>query len=308
MRITNNMIARNAVNNLNAHLRRQEKLHYELASGKRIRVPSDDPAATSHSMRLHSDLTHTQQHRANIVSALSWLEATDAVLNEAGQALQRAKELGVYGANSVLTDDARHALAQEVHQIIQHMVDLANSSHAGLYLFSGTQTLTQPYELVTGADGSVTVSAYQGDDGERRYEIATGVNIPVNVVGSEVFGDVDAAGDMNGMFGAVIKLYNALSDDDNWQTLTQDALADLDDALDALLRVRADVGARVNRLELAGARMHELELNVEQLIADNENVDIARAMIDLKVSENSYRAALASGARIIQPTLLDFLR
>lgn len=308
MRITNNMIARNAVNNLNAHLRRQEKLHYELASGKRIRVPSDDPAATSHSMRLHSDLTHTQQYRANIGSALSWLQATDAVLDEVGQALHRARELAVYGANGVLTDDARDALAQEVHQIVQHMVDLANSSHAGLYLFSGTETLTKPYEVTLGPDGSISVSPYQGDNAERRYEIASGVTIAVNVVGSDVFGDVDGAGNTTGIFGAVTKLYNALSDPDNWNSLTQEALAELDDALDGLLRVRADVGARANRLELAGARMHELELNVEQLIHDTENVDIARAIIDLKVSENSYRAALASGARIIQPTLLDFLR
>jgi Flagellin and related hook-associated proteins len=86
------------------------------------------------------------------------------------------------------------------------------------------------------------------------------------------------------------------------------ALAEVEDALDTLLRVRADVGARINRLELADARMQELELNVEQLISDNEDVDLARAIIDLKVAENVYRAALASGARIIQPTLLDFLR
>ncbi len=95
---------------------------------------------------------------------------------------------------------------------------------------------------------------------------------------------------------------------DDLDTVGGDALAKLDEALDHLLRVRADVGARINRLQLAGARMHELELNVEELIGDNESVDIAAAIIDLKVSENSYRSALASGARIIQPSLLDFLR
>src|SRR5690606_25227293 len=172
--------------NLNAHLRRQEELHYQLASGRRLRVPSDDPAATSHSMRLHSDLEHTRQHRANIGRALSWLEATDSVLNEAGEALHRAKDLAVYGASGSLPSDARKALADEVKQILEHMVDLANSSHAGLYLFSGNKTLTKPYEL----DASGNVGPYQGDDGTRSYEISTGVTIGVNVVGQDLFDDV----------------------------------------------------------------------------------------------------------------------
>src|SRR5690606_1596418 len=293
MRVTNNMIARNAVNNLNLHLRRQEELHYQIASGKRLRVPSDDPAATSHSMRLHSDLTHTKQYRANIGVALSWLEATDSVLNEVGQALQRVKELAVYGANGVLPQDARDAIAREVDQILEHLVDLANSSHAGLYLFGGHRTTTPPYVL---SDGTVT--SYQTDTGRRELEIASGVKIAVNVLGAELFDQI---------FQAVTKLRDALYAGET-ATVGNQSLAEVEDALDTLLRVRADVGARINRLELADARMQELELNVEQLISDNEDVDLARAIIDLKVAENVYRAALASGARIIQPTLLDFLR
>jgi len=245
-------------------------------------------------MRLHSDLTHTKQYRANIGVALSWLEATDSVLNEVGQALQRVKELAVYGANGVLPQDARDAIAREVDQILEHLVDLANSSHAGLYLFGGHRTTTPPYVLSGG-----TVS-YQGDTepGRRELEIASGVKIAVNVLGSELFDQI---------FQAVTNLRDALYEGDT-ATVGNQSLAEVEDALDTLLRVRADVGARINRLELADARMQELELNVEQLISDNEDVDLARAIIDLKVAENVYRAALASGARIIQPTLLDFLR
>ena len=295
MPVTNNMMARTLINNLNNHVRRQERLHFQLGSGTRLRVPSDDPGATAISMRLHSDLLHTRQHRANISSALSWLQATDAVLNEVNEGLLRARELAVYGANGVLPQDARDALAEEVDQILQHMVDLANSSHAGLYLFSGNETLTRPYNV----SGAITTApTYDGDDGIRNYEIAVGVTVGVNVPGEELFGNI---------FDSLIALREELRTGEP-DTVGGQVLEDLDDALDTLLRTRADVGARVNRLELAAARMHDLELNVEQLIVDNEGVDIARALIDLKVSENAYRAALGSGARIIQPTLLDFLR
>jgi len=143
-----------------------------------------------------------------------------------------------------------------------------------------------------------TVCPYQGDTGRRELEIASGVKIAVNVLGSELFDQI---------FQAVTNLRDALYEGDT-ATVGNQSLAEVEDALDTLLRVRADVGARINRLELADARMQELELNVEQLISDNEDVDLARAIIDLKVAENVYRAALASGARIIQPTLLDFLR
>lgn len=296
MRITNNMIARGMMSNLNAHLRRMDQLHYQMSSGKRLRVPSDDPAATSISMRLHSDLLQTKQHRANISSALSWLQATDAALNEVSEALHRAKDLAIYGANGVLPQDAREALAAEVDQIVLHMIDLGNASQAGLYLFSGNETLTQPYALAS--DDPPTVAPYAGDDGVRSYEISEGVTVGVNVPGGQLFDDI---------FSSLLQLRDALYDGD-LETIGGDAMRDLDGALDGLLRVRADVGARLNRLELAAARMHELELSVEQLIADTEGVDIAKVIIDLKVSENAYRSALASGARIIQPTLLDFLR
>src|SRR5690606_11287306 len=219
---------------------------------------------------------------------------TDSVLNEVGQALQRVKELAVYGANGVLPQDARDAIAREVDQILEHLVDLANSSHAGLYLFGGHRTTTPPYVL-----SGRTESSYQGDEGRRELEIASGVKIAVNVLGSELFDQI---------FQAVTNLRDALYEEGDTATVGNQSLAEVEDALDTLLRVRADVGARINRLELADARMQELELNVEQLISDNEDVDLARAIIDLKVAENVYRAALASGARIIQPTLLDFMR
>src|SRR5690606_35836525 len=159
--------------------------------------------------------------------------------------------------------------------------------------FSGNKTLTKPYELdsATGYAGE-----YQGDGGMRKYEISAGVTVAVNVPGQALFDEI---------FKALRDLHEALESDD-LDAVGGSAMAGIDSAVDRLPRVRTDGGARANRLARAAARMHELELNVEQLSADNESVDIAGAIIDLKVSEISYRAAVASGARIIQPTRIDF--
>ncbi|OUM97586.1 MAG: hypothetical protein BAA04_03395 [Firmicutes bacterium ZCTH02-B6] len=295
MRVTNQMIARGLLANLNNHLQRMEQLHVQLSSGKRLRFPSDDPAATSVAMRLQTGLVQTRQHRANLDAALSWLEATDSALNELTEVLHRAKELAVYGASDTLPQDAREALAKEVDQLFQHAIDIANTRHGGLYIFSGNQTLQQPYTYDPAATGA---PMYRGDAGERKYEFADGVTVAVNVPGNGVFDPI---------LDALVDLRDALNAGEG-DRLGGEVTEGLDDALDNLLRVRADVGARINRMVLARTRLDELELNFEQLLSNTEDVDIARAIVDLKVSENAYRAALAAGARIIQPSLLDFLR
>lgn len=299
MRVTNNMIARGLLANLNRHLIRMEELQYQLSSSKRLRVPSDDPAATTISMRLHTALAHTRQHRANLDAALSWLEATDAALNEAGQALHRAKELAVYGANGTQPQDALDAIAAEVEQLVRHMIDIANTRHAGLYIFSGTETFTQPYDPDLFQPGpSPAPPPYAGNQDERRYEFDDSVTVPINIPGDQVFDPI---------LEALVELKAALEAGDT-EKVGGEVLGKLEGALDNLLRARADVGARANRLELARARLDGLELNLEQLVSNTEDTDIARVIVDLKVSENAYRAALAAGARIIQPTLMDFLR
>ncbi|HEY8416908.1 MAG TPA: flagellar hook-associated protein FlgL [Limnochordales bacterium] len=298
MRVTNSMITRGLLANLNKHLSRMEELHFQMSSGKRIRVPSDDPAATSIGMRLHTSLNQVRQRRANLDAGLSWLEATDAALGEATEVLHRAKELAVYGASDTLPQDARDALAQEVEQLIQHIVDIANTRHGGLYIFSGHKTLTPPYTLDPTQPVPTAPPQYAGDDGLRLYEFDDGVTVPVNVPGNTVFDPV---------LEALVDLHAALKQGDG-PALSGTVMNKLEAALDGLLRARADVGARSNRLELARARLDDLELNLEKLVSHTEDVDLARVIIDLKVAENSYRAALASGARIIQPSLLDFLR
>lgn len=307
MRITNNMMARGMLSNIHSQLRRMETLHHQLSSGKRLRVPSDDPAATAMSMKLHTHLSHTVQHKANVSSAISWLEATDSTLNEATETLQQAYELAVYGATGSHPQAAHDAIADEIDQILQHMVDLANSTHGGLHLFAGNETLTKPYDVdsslpigpVGSPPGSVddNMPVYQGDQGSRRYETGTGVEVAVNITGDVVF---------DGIFRELVTLRDGLRNGD--VDVVDGSVGALQTELDSLLSARADIGARANRLGLAQDRLHQLELNIEQLLLDTEGADIARALTDLKVTENVYRSALASGARMIQPTLLDFLR
>lgn len=299
MRVTQNMIINNMLRNLNAGLRRMERYNDQLSSGKRLRVPSDHPGDVTRAMYFRSQLAEVTQYTANGKDALSWLEATDSALDNAGSVLARARELAVNGATGSLSPTDRAAIAEEVATLIDHLAQVANSALGGRYLFGGHRTNVPPYVYEISDDPNDPSGwKYQGDEGLIEMEIAPEVKLAVNVVGSHVF---------DGMFGVLDELHQALLANDG-ERIGGDILGELDVQIDRLLRVRAEVGARTHRVEAGLERLADLEINVTRMLSDTEDVDIARAIMELKMEENVYRLALASTARIIQPTLLDFLR
>lgn len=296
MRVTQNMIINNMLRNLNDGLRRMERYNDQLSSGKRLRVPSDHPGDVTRAMYFRSQLEEVTQYTANGKEALSWLEATDSALDNAGAVLARARELAVYGATGSLSPTDRAAIAEEVATLIDHLAQVANSALGGRYLFGGHKTNTPPY--VRGPIGPGPGWVYDGDQGSIEMEIAPEVKLAVNVVGSDVF---------DGMLDVLHDLHQALLANDG-ERVGGEILGELDGQIDRLLRVRAEVGARTHRVEAGLERLADLEINVSRMLSETEDVDVARTIMELKMEENVYRLALASTARIIQPTLLDFLR
>src|SRR5690606_22388135 len=185
----------------------------------------DDPAAVVKAMRYRSQLIEVEQYLANINDAVSWLNATESALAEAGAALQRARELALDGANGNKTASDRQAIAQEVEQLIHHLIQVANATVGDRYLFSGLKTDTPPY----GNLPPTGVPPYEGDHNARKVEISPGVTLEVNVVGDEAFGPV---------FEAMVALRDALMNDQP-DEISNTILGELDAAIDNLLRIRA---------------------------------------------------------------------
>ena len=131
-----------------------------------------------------------------------------------------------------------------------------------------------------------------------RYEIGPGITVLISIHGDEA---------IKPAIDALIKLREDL-ESSNVDALGGEDLELIDKALDLVLRWRAEAGARVNRLELVQRRLEHSEINTHSLLSRVEDVDVAEAIMNLKMEENVYRLALAAGARIIQPSLLDFLR
>jgi flagellar hook-associated protein 3 FlgL len=294
MRVTNNMLVDNFMKNLYGNLRKMDNIQNKMASGKKIRVPSDDPIGTAHSLRLRSDLEQLEQYSKNVDDAISWLNTTESALKNVGDILQRIRELTLYGANDSLTQDERDKILSEVTQLKGQIVQEANSSYAGRFIFAGTLTDAPPFD-------PVNPTVYNGNLGNIMYEYSPLNTIKVNVTGEEAFRVP------NDLFQVLSDLENDLQTG-NTANLSGVRLQEIDDGLANILKVRAEVGAKINRFETVKASIEEEKINFTNLLSQTEDVDMAQIIMDLKMQENVYRASLATGARVIQPTLLDFLR
>jgi flagellar hook-associated protein 3 FlgL len=301
MRITTLMTSRSTLRDLNDGLGKLSRLQQQLSSGKQITRPSDDPYGTSRAMALRGELGGLDQYQSNVADGTGWLNTSDTALGQMSDVLQRVRELLVQGGSDTAGPASRSAMADEIDQLAESVKQEADVQYGGRYVFSGTATETAPYTL-GGAD------RYAGDAGTVTRAIGPGVEIPIQTDVRTLLGDGQGARDD--------KLLNTLRDiSDHLRggtTADADALRGTDlqrvDAnLDTLNGIRADVGARTNRLAIAASRLSGLQSNSTQLLSDTEDADMAASISSYTTQQAAYNAALRAGANIVQSSLLDFL-
>lgn len=300
MRITNNMLINNMMLSLSGNLNRTQKYQSQLASGKKISLPSDDPIVASKALKLRTDVSEIAQYKRNTDDATAWMDITEASMNQMTEVIHRLKELTNQASNGTNTPDELEKIKEEVAQLKKQMINLGNATYAGRYIFSGYKT-DKP---LLNDDGTFNIDIANSE--QIRFEIGIGDDININVPGSDLFGSSpsETAGTKSKMIDTFDKVIDALEND---PSQLSDLLADIDDDLNNLLRVRAGLGARMNRVELTADRLDDDNVNFTRLMSKNEDVDIAEAIMNLMNEENVYRASLATGARVIQPSLVDFL-
>ena len=299
MRVSTNSKANGLLINLQQTARRIEELQNQLATGKRFQVPSEDPNATRDSMELRTVGTEVEQYLKNANDGAGWLETTDIALDQLGSVFSNAKDLAIYGANDSLPAESKMALAQKGRQLIAQAVQIANSTHGSRYIFAGYSTGTKPYAL--NADGVTVTRAAPLDAGQDiTRQVGDGEQVTINVTGDTLQGT-------SNIFDALKGLVQDL-EAGNSSSLSTTRAAEIEAAGDHILEMRARVGAKVNRMEAVQDQLQGIQINFTSLLSKAEDADIPRALIDLKVAQSAYETALAVGARIIPPTLVDFLR
>lgn len=301
MRITNNMLINNMIKYIGNNLTRMDKLQAQLATGKKIQVPSDDPVVAARALKLRTDVAEIQQYQRNLKDAQSWLEITESALSDMGDIFQRVREL-IVGSDAIESPEDLQATKNEIIQLRTQLINLGNSAYAGRYIFTGFKT---DQKLLDEA-GNFLVDVSNSE--QIFYQIGLADSVNINVLGGDLFnsGTDITAGSTGKFIQDMNELIQAFDDADYEaiRSMTQN----FSDNLDNVLRLRADVGARINRLDLTENRMLNDVTNFTRLMSENENVDMTDTIMNLKNEENVYRASLAGGARIIMPSLIDFLR
>lgn len=281
--------------NLNLMNSSQQKLLGELSSGLRVQRPSDDPATAAALVELKSDDAGTQQSISNAKAMGMQMQAADSALNSVGTVLQRALTLGVEGATGTLSDADRDALAEELKGIKDQLLQLANSSLRGVYLFAGTASSVQPYVADNTKPSGVR---YDGNSSTNQVEIGDGYWIDANLAGTRIFGD-----GTSGTFKALNDLITAVQNN----TGVDAANSQVQSAIDQVSVARVQYGNAMNQLSTSQSIMDDRHIQLQQQVENLSAADMTKTASDLVSVETSRTALLDVIAKSNRVSLFDYL-
>lgn len=268
----------------------------KLSTGQKISKPSDDPVGIGYQMRYTTELARNEQYLENAKTGYGWLSQTDTVLQQGHSILQRLNTLTNQAANGTVTPEVREMIRLEVEQLKEQMIQIANSSYDGRYIFNGQMTDVKPYSINQAATDTT-------DKGKYYLNISPSVAVEVSLTGEEVFG---AAGAADNVFALFDRISTQLTNNDG--DGLSSSLSDIESAVEKLSYSLSEVGARMNRFELVKNRIADEKLSLSQLKSHVADVDMADAIVQLQLQQNVLQASLSVSAKILQTTMLDYIR
>jgi len=291
-RVTNATQTLNAQNNLQASLQRQTALYDQATSRRLLNRPSDDPTATASALGVRSDQAANAQYARNADNGDAWLTTADSTLTSVEAIMNRVRDLTVQGSNDgALSPEAKEAVATELDGLKKSLLSLANTTYLGRTVFAGNSNAGvafQPDYTFTGVAGS-TVDRRVGPDSTVR----------VDSDGAAVFG--------TGASSVFALIDNTVSDLRSGVN-TGPRLGEIDNRMKAIVGEHAEIGGRQTRIDKAKDTLAVNSNSLEGQRASLEDVDLSKVLLDLKTQDVNYQTAIAVTAKVLQPTLMDFLR
>nr|WP_269437270.1 flagellar hook-associated protein FlgL [Arthrobacter caoxuetaonis] len=291
------MMARNAQQNLQANMSRLAKLQEQAHTSAAITRPSDDPAGTADALKVRGEIRANTAYKGNISDANSWLATLDNALTRTNDILTRIKDLSITAATATTTAASKAAIATEIEGLKSDLINQANTSYLGRNIFAGNSDAGAAV-VVNPPVPPATASTYTftgAGDGPVTRRIDANTTVRVDASAAEVFGD---------MFTKIDSLVNDLRANGN----ISGHLAGIDESINTVLTTQTDVGIRHARVLKAEETNVEQSVSLETRRSGIEDLDTAQVILDLKLQELAYQSSLAVTAKVLQPTLMDFLR
>lgn len=291
-RVTERSIATNVLNNLQGNLNRISRTQEQLSGGKMLARASDDPPGTVTSLQLRSAKSTQEQYSRNADDGIGWLGLADSTISSMVEQVNRARDLTLQGMSTGASGpEQRTAIKAEIDALRDGLINLANTRYLDRPIFGGTTAGDAAFD----ADGS-----YVGDAGTVIRTVGDHTKVRVDVDGLTAFGGGDAQ-----LFTVLSTISTQLQDD---PTALADSLGNLDAAAQSLRNAHSSVGARYNQLTQMQRAADDRVLNLAQQLSDVEDIDLPKTITELSLQQTAYQAALAATAKVVQPSLVDFLR
>ncbi|MFA5262804.1 MAG: flagellin [Opitutaceae bacterium] len=303
MRVPTNSNSDQMIQRISDLSARQAKLQTQVSTGQRIFQPEDDPAAMGRVLSLKSEKSQLTQFKTNAAYALDLSNATYSALTSINKISDRAGEIATLSTGSITTE-TYDAYAEEVNQLIEQGTQLANTKLGNNYLFAGTN-LSSPAYTRTPPTGDIASVTYAGN--------ASQVTIPLSENSSIAPGSTTQTNnDIATFINDLIALRDALKSKD------PAAVATVKENLIGSDTISGDENNIVNALSAQGAIQMRIEIsntqrtarldNIDKLVSGEVDVDLPEAITKLSQATTAYEAALQSTSRIMQISLLDYLK
>jgi flagellar hook-associated protein 3 FlgL len=281
----------------------ESQLTLELSSGLRVTSLQVDPVAAAGSSRIGTAIARDDSYIQAAAGKQSILQVTDATLGEIVSQLTSAVTLAVQGSNGTMNTANTASIALQLTAIRDQMVSLANTSYAGVYLFSGSQGATKPYSIASSAaPGAAATAVYAGDDGVQTIQTPTGQSIQTNLPGKSVFGDASS-----GVFAALNQLIADFTGGSPASTAAADSSA-LTAALTGVSSQRSILGSSLSQLQSTSIYFQSDKATLTGQQAGLVSSDITTIATELKSAETQHQALLSVMAALGSSNLFNYMK
>lgn len=321
MRITNGNVMSTYLRDLQNNLQSMDKLNTQLNTSKQVNKISDDPFKTVKIMNVQGEINNVEKYNYNCDEITGWLDITDESLDRVGNLTSEIKTLltsiqGTFGPDEI------KAVQTEINEKIKQVGEAMNTTYAGKYVFGGSATDQPPVRVETDPtsglakiivnntdkDGNVDPNLSDRLDASLKSEISDGItmdyNLTINNITSTTGKETGKKSGLDILNDVVQKLNSDPVDMDEIKKLS----SDLGDYMNDVLNNRSLIGAKTNTVSAVKDSNEENILEMKGTFSLMQDVNYADKFMELKEAQMIYNATLQVGSKLLQPTILDYLR
>lgn len=298
MRIASNTVNDTMVRQIQQLMSDQARLQLQVSSGRRITQPEDDPAAVGRVLNLQTEQRELAQYTSNASRALTLVQTSFSGLQGLKKVSDRAGELATLGTGAMSSDSMR-TYGNEVDQLLEQALQLANTRSGGDYIYGGTAVDAPPFVATRDTDGKILSIAFNGNTDQATIPLSEATSVAPSTSGATNTG-------MGDFLSNLIALRDALiSTDTDAVRAAQPGLLDSENLIIAAM---ADSGGIQTRIEAAQAQQKDRVMSLELLVSNEASVDLPTTIVKLNQTQTAYQAALASAAKVMNLSLLDYIK